>query len=46
MGVVVVLGRWSVFLENGALGEGDFSMVRVVCSDDLDVVEADVGFAG
>jgi hypothetical protein len=41
--VVVVFGGGDVFLEEGAFGEGDFTVVRVVGSDDLDVVQADAG---
>lgn len=44
--VEIVLRRWHVFFENGTLGEGYFTMVRVVRANDLDVVEAKIGSGG
>jgi hypothetical protein len=41
--IVVILWRFYVLLEHWALGEGNLTMVGVVGSNDLDVVEADVG---
>jgi hypothetical protein len=44
VGVVIVLWRRNVFLKHSALCHGDFAVVGVMSPNDLDVVEADVGF--